>query len=127
MSSAAPLQQLLVIGLCGESIMVDWLLQDTVKDIKEKAYAAAEKTSLADGTTLSLVTGVSLDQLFMVFGEPDNPTKLDDSSILKDCLRALLRSVIQMFSSRELLTFFSASMLLRCSRTRQHSTWDAGS
>jgi hypothetical protein len=83
-----PPQQLLVVGLCGESITVDWLPQDAVKDIKDRAYAAAQNTALANGRA-SLVTGASSHQLCLVFGEPDDAIKLEDASTLADCLHAL--------------------------------------
>ena len=92
MSSAAPRLQLLVVGLCSESIVVDWMMTDTVKVIKAKAYAAAEDTVLGDGKTrVSLVKGVRLEQLCLVFGEPNNPTKLEDGVLLIDSLRSFLR------------------------------------
>lgn len=56
--SAGAFSKLLVVGLYGEAIKVDWLTdKDTVGDIKTKAFRAAEKTLLADGSTRSLVLG----------------------------------------------------------------------
>ncbi len=60
MSSPDPPQKLLVIGLCGEPIFVDWNHQDTVKLIKDRAFAAASSMTLADGShhPCNLVKGV---------------------------------------------------------------------
>ena len=57
-AAAGASSKLLVVGLYGEAIKVDWLTdKDTVGDIKTKAFRAAEKTLLADGSTRSLVLG----------------------------------------------------------------------
>jgi hypothetical protein len=81
MSLSAAQQQLLVIGLCGESIMVNWLLEDTVKHVKDRAYAAAGNTLLSDGTRMSLVAGVSAEQMRLVFGDTYNLIEMHDSDV----------------------------------------------
>lgn len=86
---AATAQKLLVIGLCGEIIPVDWHDGDTVKHIKEQAYAAASAVPSAVGGHLcNLVKGVSCDQLSLVFGQPNDAVKLVDESAIQDCLGA---------------------------------------
>ena len=86
---AATAQKLLVIGLCGEIIPVDWHDGDTVKHIKEQAYAAASAVPSAVGGHLcNLVKGVSCDQLSLVFGQPNDAVKLADESAIQDCLGA---------------------------------------
>lgn len=90
MSSPDPPQKLLVIGLCGEPIFVDWNHQDTVKLIKDRAFAAASSMPLADGFhhPCNLVKGVSSEQLCLVFGQPDDSVKLQADVLIQDCLRA---------------------------------------
>jgi hypothetical protein len=93
MSSAAPPPQLLVIGLCGEPIVVNLLEQDTVRDVKCRAFAAASSTILDDKSRQSLVRGVTVEQLCLVHGMPEDAVKLDDASAIHHCLRHDLRLV----------------------------------
>ncbi len=83
MSVATASHKLLVIGLCGESIFVDWNDQDTVGRIKEQAFLAASQQLHGN-----LVRGVSPEQLHLVFGQPHDAVKLENGSCLQDCLRA---------------------------------------
>ncbi len=92
MSSTAPPLQLLVVGLCGEAIVVHWHPQDTVELIKDRAYENASQAVLADGSRHSLVLGVSREQLCLVFGEVGDAAKLEDASLLQDCVGAHWRS-----------------------------------
>ena len=93
MSSSDSQQKLLVIGLCGESIFVDWNHQDTVKVIKDRAFAAASIMFSADGFhyPCNLVKGISPEQLCLVFGQPDDAVKLQAESPIHDCLHAYWR------------------------------------
>ena len=93
MSSTAPPLQLLVVGLCGEAIFVPVQPQDTVELIKDRAFANASQAVLADGSRHSLVLGVSREQLCLVFGEEGDAAKLEDTSLLQDCVGAHLRSL----------------------------------
>ena len=92
MSSTAPPLQLLVVGLCGEAIFVHWDPQDTVELIKNRAFANASQAVLADGSRYSLILGVSCEQLCLVFGEAGDAAKLEDASLLQDCVGAHWRS-----------------------------------
>jgi hypothetical protein len=56
-AAAGGAKKLLVVGLCGEAIKVEWLPEDTVGAVKDKAYSAAANTLLADGSRCSLVQG----------------------------------------------------------------------
>jgi hypothetical protein len=86
---ADPVQKLLIIGLCGEFIRVDWHDGDTVKHIKEKAFAAASAVpSAVGGHRCNLVKGISCDQLSLVFGQPNDAVKLVDDSAIQECLGA---------------------------------------
>ena len=89
MSSA---QQLLVVGLSGEHLLVPWQAQDSAGDIKCRAFAAASDVRLADGSRQSLVSGVAAAQLCLVYGLPGDAVKLDDASLISDCMPGLLRS-----------------------------------
>ena len=90
--SQSPAQQLVVTGLCGETIAVEWRHDSTVACIKELAYTAASRALLADGTTGSLVEGVVLDQLCLVCEKHGDSKKLEDKRVLLDCLREICRS-----------------------------------
>jgi hypothetical protein len=103
--------KLLIVGLYGEAIKVDWRPdEDSVGDIKTKAFRAAENTLLADGSTRSMVqgqaacntranshrrnaaaAGVTLEQLVVMFGEQDDEKILtgDETLRLSDCLSGL--------------------------------------
>jgi hypothetical protein len=48
---------LLIVGMCGESIRVEWMRNDTVGAIKCRAFEAAQRSVLADNSTRSLVQG----------------------------------------------------------------------
>ncbi len=75
---SAPTQKLLIIGLCGECISVDWQDRDTVKRIKEQAFAAASAN----------IAGVTSDQLSLVFSQGNDAVKLEDDTIIQECLVA---------------------------------------
>ncbi len=90
--SQSPAQQLLVAGLCGETIAVEWRRDSTVACIKELAYTATSRALLADGTTGSLVQGVGLDQLGLVWEVHGDSKKLEEQRVLLDCLRESCRS-----------------------------------
>ena len=51
-ASAEGSKKLLIVGLCGEIIEVDWEPEDTVASIKCKAFTAAENALLADARSL---------------------------------------------------------------------------
>ena len=51
-ASAEGFKKLLIVGLCGEIIEVDWEPEDTVASIKCKAFTAAENALLADARSL---------------------------------------------------------------------------
>jgi hypothetical protein len=59
-AAAGGAKKLLVVGLCGEAIKVEWSPEDTVGAVKDKAYSAAASTLLADGSRCSLVQGSCL-------------------------------------------------------------------
>ncbi len=109
-AAAGSSSKLLVVGLYDEVIQVDWKPDDdTVGDIKTKAFHAAENTLLADGSTRSLVqgqaafnthansrrrnaaaAGVSLEQLRVMFGEQDDAESVgDETGLLSQCLSGL--------------------------------------
>jgi hypothetical protein len=81
--SAEAFSKLLVVGLYGEAIKVDWLPEeDTVGDIKTKAFRAAE----------SYAKGVSLEQLRLMFGyqEKEDAVELrEEARQLRKCLSEL--------------------------------------
>ncbi len=56
-AAAGGAKKLLVVGLCGEAIKVEWSPEDTVGQVKDKAFSAAANTLLADGSRCSLVQG----------------------------------------------------------------------
>ena len=105
-------QTLLIVGVCGESIRVEWMRNDTVGAIKCRAFEAAQRSVLADKSTRSLVqgqvhsshstptshvamshmpflAGIALEQLRLVFGDDDDVTNLDENRRLWECLREL--------------------------------------
>ena len=78
--SAEAFRKLLVVGLYGEAIKVDWLPdEDTVGDIMTKAFRAAE----------SYAKGVSLEQLRLMFGYQDDEVELQEARQLRQCLSEL--------------------------------------
>lgn len=95
---SAPTQKLLIIGLCGDCIHVDWRQLDTVKHIKEQAFAAASAN----------IAGVTSDQLSLVFGQGNDAVKLEDESVIQDCLSAHWRC--------ECGTVHSPKLKLTCSQ-----------
>ena len=97
--AAAAGARLLVVGLCGEAIKVEWSPADTVGTVKAKAFHAAAHT-IIDGSICSLVqgaacpqhaarrraahaqppfAGVTLQQLVLAFGSQE-----DDIHVLRD-------------------------------------------
>ena len=56
-AAADAAKKLLVVGLCGEAIKVEWSPEDTVGQVKDKTFSAASNTLLADGSRCSLVQG----------------------------------------------------------------------
>jgi hypothetical protein len=95
-----PTQQLHVVGLCGESISVQWRRDDTVSSVKEKAYTAASNTMLSHGIQ-SFVQGIELEQLSLVYEVHGGSKELDDEAVLLDVLRSSCRSEVFICASAQ--------------------------
>ena len=80
MASPPRPNQLHIVGLCDETIVVEWHVDDTVLDIKRKAFDAAASTILPDGTRHSLVNGVTCELIAPYYWE-----KFTNVMSVKDC------------------------------------------
>ena len=87
MASPPPPKQLHIVGLCDETIVVEWHVGDTVLAVKKKAFDAAASTILPDGTRHSLVNGVTEAQLRLMSGSD----ALEDGEVLSQLLPRHLR------------------------------------
>ena len=94
----SPAQQLLVTGLCGECISVEWRHDYTVCRVKDMVYTAASDALLADRTRHSFVQGINLDQLSLVHEVHGHSKKLEDDRALLASLREIYRSEIIAFA-----------------------------